>query len=52
MKKSNVLVFLCCVCFIDIFLDKGLKIEYVHRISLTILVVGYFIVRQLEENKK
>lgn len=49
MKKSNALMILIFVNIIMFYIDTGLIPNIVIRIQVTILVVGYFIVKLLEE---
>ena len=52
MKKSNALIFLIFANVIMFFIDTGLISNITIRIQVSILAVGYFIVKQLEENSK
>ncbi len=52
MRKSNAILFIILVSFIMFYIENGLIANVVLRIQITILTIGYFIVRQLEENKR
>ena len=51
MKKSNSILFLIAANLIMFYIDDSLISNILIRIQVTILAVGYFIVKQLEENK-
>jgi len=50
MKKSNALLIIIFFQVIMFYVDTGLIANVVIRIQISILAVGYFIVKQLEEN--
>jgi len=52
MKKSNSLLILIFANIIMFYIDTGLIANIIIRIQISILVVGYFIVKQLEENNQ
>lgn len=51
MKKSTALIVLILIIVINFFLNDVMK-EHIINITLPVYVVGYFIVKQLEENNK
>ena len=51
MKKSNALLIVILVSALFYFTSNSIIEQIVLKINITILFVGYFIVRQLEENK-
>jgi len=52
MRKSNALLLLIIANIIMFYIDTRLIPNIVIRIQVCILVVGYFIIKQLEENQK
>jgi len=51
MKKSNALLFVLFVSMILFFTNDSVIEKIILKINMTILTVGYFVVKQLEENK-
>lgn len=51
IKKSSALLFILFVSAIFYFWTDNIIERILLKINLTILCVGYFIVKQLEENK-
>ncbi len=51
MKKSNALLLVIFVSMILFFTNDDVIEQIILKINITILTVGYFIVKQLEENK-
>lgn len=51
MKKSTALLIPIAVSFVICFMGNNAFEMAVLKINITILTVGYFIVKQLEENK-
>ena len=53
MKKSTALFVIVLVTIASFFIDKENIIDkIIYKLTVPIYVVGYFIVKQLKENKK
>lgn len=52
MKKSNALLIIISANVIMFYIDTSLISNVVIKIQVAIFAVGYFIVKQLEENNK
>lgn len=52
MKKSNALLLVIFFSMVFYFTNDNVIEQIILKINITILTVGYFIVKQLEENRK
>lgn len=52
MKKSTTLAYVIIINFVLSFAVKTILYKYLIGIEINILLVGYFILKQLEENQK
>jgi hypothetical protein len=51
MKNSNALFIIFLIFFISTFFTEDVQLHICFIICMAINIVGYFIVKQLEENK-